>query len=88
MSSLQTALDEYLAVRRALGNKLRLAGRLLQRFVEFAEQEGADYITTELASKWATQPAHAQPSQWANRLRMVRLFARCNKRTPPGSSGW
>lgn len=83
MSSLQTALDEYLAVRRALGNKLRLAGRLLQRFVEFAEQEGADYITTELALKWATQPAHAQPSQWANRLRMVRLFARyCQPNDP------
>jgi integrase/recombinase XerD len=26
--------------------------------------------------KWATQPAHAQPSQWANRLGMVRRFAR------------
>jgi integrase/recombinase XerD len=83
MNSLQTALDEYLAVRRALGNKLRLAGRLLQRFVEFAEQEGADYITTELALKWATQPAHAQPSQWANRLRVVRLFAQyCQPNDP------
>lgn len=83
MSSLQTALNEYLAVRRALGNKLRLPGRLLKRFVEFAEQEGADYITTELALKWATQPAHAQPSQWANRLAMVRLFARyCQANDP------
>ena len=83
MSSLQTALDEYLAVRRALGNKLRLPGRLLKRFVEFADQQGNDYITTELALKWATQPAHAQPSQWANRLSMVRLFARyCQANDP------
>ena len=36
----------------------------------------ADYITAELALKWATQPAHAQPAQWANRLGMVRRFAR------------
>jgi integrase len=49
---------------------------LLRRFVEFAEQAHADYITTELALKWATQPAHAQPAQWANRLAMVRRFAR------------
>ena len=76
MSSLQTALDEYLAVRRALGHKLLLEGRLLRRFIEFAKHARADYITTELALKWATQPAHAQPSQWANRLGMVRRFAR------------
>ena len=31
------ALEEYLAVRRAMGFKLHLAGRLLHRFVEFAE---------------------------------------------------
>ena len=76
MSLLQTALDEYLAVRRALGHKLLLEGRLLRRFIEFAKHARADYITTELALKWATQPAHAQPAQWANRLGMVRRFAR------------
>src|SRR5438093_1468396 len=75
MSLLRTTLDEYLAVRRALGYQLRLTGRLLRRFVEFAEHAGADYITTELALKWAIQPAHAQPAQWANRLAMVRRFA-------------
>jgi integrase len=83
MSSLRTALDEYLAVRRALGYKLLLAGRLLRRFVDFAEREHADYITIELALKWATQPAHAQPFQWANRLGMVRRFARyCQPNDP------
>ena len=76
MSALHTAFDEYLAVRRALGYQLRLEGRLLRRFVDFAERSGADYITTELALRWATQPAQAQPSQWANRLGMVRRFAR------------
>ncbi len=32
MSPLQETLDEYLAMRRALGHKLCLAGRLLQQF--------------------------------------------------------
>lgn len=83
MSSLRTALDEYLAVRRALGHKLILTGRLLRRFADFAEHAHADYITTELALKWATRPAHAQPSQWANRLGMVRRFARyCHANDP------
>jgi integrase/recombinase XerD len=82
-SRLRTALDEYLAVRRALGYKLLLEGRLLRRFIEFAEHARADYITTELALKWATQPAHAQPCQWANRLGMVRRFARyCRPNDP------
>jgi len=49
MTKLKKALEEYLAVRRALGFKLHLAGRLLHRFVEFAEKEKAFFITTKLA---------------------------------------
>ena len=75
MSTLQAALDDYLALRRALGFELRLAGRLLQRFVDFAQAANAVYITTELALHWATLPTRAQPAQWANRLGMVRRFA-------------
>src|SRR5208337_3184876 len=71
MSPLQVALDEYLAARRALGHKLRLPGRLLQRFVTFADSSGVTCITTEIALAWAMQPAKAQPAQWANRLAMV-----------------
>jgi integrase/recombinase XerD len=73
--SLQASLDQYLGFRRALGVKLRLPGRLLQRFVDFADAAGATYITTELALAWAIQPSNAQPVQWANRLGMVRRFA-------------
>ena len=76
MSPLHAALDEYLATRRALGHKLRLSGRLLQRFVVFADSSGATYITTEIAIAWAMQPVQVQPAQWANRLAMVRRFAR------------
>ncbi len=86
MSTLQSALDEYLAIHRALGFKLRLAGRLLQRFVEFAGHAGAAYITTDLAVQWATQPAHAQPAQWANRLGMVRRFAQYCSASDPRTS--
>jgi integrase len=83
MSRLRKALKEYLAVRRAFGFKLRLAGSLLHKFVSFAEQEGACVITTELALRWATQPEGAQPAQWANRLAMVRHFAQYRRAADP-----
>jgi integrase/recombinase XerD len=83
MNELHAALQEYLSVRRALGVKLRLPGRLLERFVDFAEREGATVITTDLALRWATQPADAQPAQWANRLGMVRRFAQYRSAADP-----
>ena len=76
MSELALLLDEYLATRRALGNRLELPGRLLKRFVAFAVQHQTPFITTECAMRWATEPRNAQPAQWANRLGMVRGFAR------------
>ena len=76
MTDLQHLLDEYLATRRALGAELRQCGRLLQRFVAFVAQRESDFLTTELAQQWASQPRDAQPAQWANRLGMVRGFAR------------
>lgn len=76
MSPLRQALEEYLAVRRALGFKLREAGRALRLFVEFAEEKGASFITTELALSWAQQPSEADPAYWTSRLGMVRCFAR------------
>jgi integrase len=76
MSNLRIALDEYLKVRRSLGYKLLATGSLLRRFVDFADREGAEFITTELALKWAVQPSQAHRRWWAKRLGMVRQFAR------------
>ena len=76
MSPLCQALEEYLTMRRALGFKLREPDRALRRFVEFAEEKGASFITTELAVCWAQQPSEADPAYWTNRLGMVRCFAR------------
>lgn len=75
MSKLRIALDEYLKVRRSLGYKLPATGSLLRRFVDFADREGAEFITTELAFKWAVQPSQAHRRWWAKRLGMVRHFA-------------
>lgn len=75
MKSLASHLDGYLELRHKLGFKLRLAGGLLRRFVIFARKKRASVITRKLALEWATQPAHCQPAQWANRLGILRRFA-------------
>jgi integrase/recombinase XerD len=76
MSVLSSAVDEYLALRRTLGFKLARVGHDLQQFVRFAECAGAEWVTTDLALRWATQPAKASPAHWARRLGIVRQFAR------------
>ncbi len=75
MSELHNAIQEYLSLRRALGYKLKEDGSLLDKFALFADSEGALFITTDLALRWAIQPTNAHPSHWANRLRIVRIFA-------------
>ncbi len=83
MRSLSRSLEEYLALRRGLGFKLKEEGGLLSRFVSFLERKGASYITTEFALLWAVEPGNAQPSHWARRLRMVRLFAEYRSASDP-----
>jgi integrase/recombinase XerD len=76
MSELLQAIDDYLALRRALGFKLAGHGRLLVDFCEYLDQSGAAIITTEAALAWATMPVGAQPVRWRARLCVVRGFAR------------
>jgi len=76
MKALHTMLGEYLALRRALGFQLKREGALLPAFLAFLDAAGSPAITTELALAWATQPATASPRWWAQRLDMVRIFAR------------
>ena len=75
MKSLKQAVKDYLRIRRSLGFKLREPGSLLRNFVAFLQAEDAPYITRELALRWATQPAKAEPSTRAGRLGIVRRFA-------------
>ncbi len=69
------ALTEYIALRRALGAKLPEPPRTLGHFVEFLRQQGAEFITTDLALRWSMQPQGVQRATWARRLSMVRRFA-------------
>jgi integrase len=76
MSALRRDLDNYLAIRRALGFKLDRAGLLLTDFVGYLETNLVDTITTDAALAWATLPPNGASSWWAHRLSVVRSFAR------------
>ena len=76
MTALRHRLQDYLALRRALGYRLAREGRLLPTFVTFLETQRSPHVTTALALAWATQPVDATPSWTAKRLTMVRGWAR------------
>jgi integrase len=74
MSALAQELDRYLAIRRSLGYDLRSSARILHRFITFAEQQGAEHLTTDLFLRWREAFGHARQATWAARLGMVRRF--------------
>lgn len=85
MSALRAALDDYLLIRRRLGFAMPQDGRLLDGFVGFLEQAGAQRMTTELALAWARLPVDAHPHTWRQRLTVARGFARYLATIDPAS---
>ena len=75
MSALSTRAEEYLALRRSLGFTLRAEG-LLRSFAGFAGEEHLATVTIEAALRWATTPSGTSRSWHAQRLGVVRGFAR------------
>jgi len=75
MSTLHDALEEYLAARRALGTQLKWPATSLRRFADFVAADGAEFVTTDLAVRWAVQAVGVQPATHARRLAIVRGFA-------------
>ena len=75
-SDLAQHVEDYLAMRHALGFKLRDYDHWLRQFVGYLDRISTTTITVESALAWVTQPAHAAPKWLAMRLTMVRGFAR------------
>jgi integrase len=70
-------VEEYLDYRRRLGFQLHIAGQMLQEFAHYADRIGhSGPLTTELAVRWARLPVAASPLYQAQRLEVVRCFAR------------
>jgi integrase/recombinase XerD len=76
MSRLSGHAADYLELRRALGFRLAKEGRLLPDFAAFAEAAGAGTVSADLAVRWAAKPDGTSPVWAAQRLSIVRGFAR------------
>jgi integrase len=78
MTVLADRLNDYLALRSSLGHKLAEAHRLLPRFVTYLDQQGAEFVTVQLALGWATERADLPVGSVvaANGMMHVRGFAK------------
>lgn len=76
MTPLAQAVDDYVAMRRALGYQLTEHGRVLPQFARFLDQRSEPLITTALALEFAMLPAEASVVWWHQRLAIVHGFAR------------
>ncbi|MGJ8590208.1 MAG: tyrosine-type recombinase/integrase [Yoonia sp.] len=75
MKSLSQRLDEYLALRRAMGFDLSFDERVLRKFATYGEESGRHSISTALFLDWKENYGSAANNTWACRLGMVRRFA-------------
>ena len=64
MRSLNQAVDDYLALRRSLGFKLREYGECLREFVSFLKKNRSAHITNKLALEYVTRRQHEKPVSW------------------------
>jgi len=67
-------LDDYLALRRAVGFKLAGAESRLRRFVRFAEERGDTHVRIDTAVVWAGKAT--SPHERHVRLQELAIFAR------------
>jgi integrase len=76
MTALAQHVEDYLAIRRGLGFKLRAERRLLADFAAFMQSVGQSTVTVDVALQWATMPTGVGHAYLAQRMRAVRGFAR------------
>lgn len=88
---LATAVQSYLAVRRAAGFSLKQVGIHLRSFAAYSDAQGRHYVNSQTAIEWARQVS-SQESR-ARRLADVARFARylqaedANHEVPPAIFG-
>lgn len=74
-------VDSYLELRRATGFQMKVQEYLLHDFVSFAEKREDTHIRSRTAIDWAGEAP--SEGQRANRLGMVRVFARFARAEDP-----
>ncbi len=70
------AIGSAKMLRRAMGYRLARPEKLLNQFLGYLDEAGADTVTVAHALGWARLPAGGERIWWAYRLSAVRGFAR------------
>ena len=78
---LSQLVDSYLELRRATGFRMKVPGYLLPSFANFAAARGESWVCTRTAIDWAALAPSER--QRANRLGMLRMFARFARAEDP-----
>jgi site-specific recombinase XerD len=76
MKSFKDGVEEYLRDRNNAGFKLQSERLLLQQFASFVNKRRVTHITVKLALEFATLNPKASPERWAQRLNVIRQFAK------------
>lgn len=72
---LREAMNDYPALRRALGYRMVRPEKLLGQFLDHLDSLGQSRITVTTALSWARLPADGTSNWWGYRLSAVRGFA-------------
>ena len=78
-------VERYLALRRAMGFDLGIAGKQLMQFARFAKTAGAGPLTVDVAVAWATSACDATPITRARRIELIRPFAKYLRQVDPAT---
>lgn len=76
MNSLRQQGEDYLALLRSRGFKLRGHDRLLMEFADYVQGEARQgtSVTSQLVLAWATRPTTVHAGRWKRRLGVARGF--------------
>src|SRR5262245_35669643 len=84
---LKTGVDDYVAMKQALGFSFFDQKMALYTFLRFMEKKEKEVITTDLAVEWA-KSSGKQKWYWAKRLSILRNFARYWQTIDPRTEVW
>ena len=84
--TMQERVEQYVSARRKLGYQMRVEGRELLRFAQFADEHGhRGPLNTEIALRWARAAQDCSSLYQARRLEVVRCLARHLSALEPGT---
>jgi integrase len=76
-------VERYLALRRAMGFELGIAGKQLMQFARFAHALDAGSLTLDVAVAWANSARNPTPMTRARRIEVIRPFAKYLRQVDP-----